>query len=598
MSTITTNEINYTLDYDGLSELYEVYKVTTSKEYIPTSMLDSELLCNEVCSIVYEGGSNMYILMNKHADNKKNLIEALSKSSDNDDYKYITTKQIGLRQIEKYLLLQLLLNSLGTYSESLKANNLTGHLYCFHPKWVEHKKNDKERYIAKVPTLEVRISSDYKLILEVRTFTSVRLKDRISFTEKKPFKKYLQYVYGKNNTLRRKLKGDSESGFILRQTDGVKTTIKFLSIGNRNKFEKSKMGILYKLLDTFHKTFKDLATIKLQPIPNFTSISVNNREKILKEIKQVICEYLSNNKLKIVDQVSDDKSKESCEKLRDILQSEYNVSARIVRNIDKNALNICLIHNAEYYEKHLEDDPYNKVPDGVAVQHITIEEFNFDAKYMVRKILQEILIKQDLISKKINLYDWASLNFKDKITFIMSYSDDYFCMEIKPDGNFTIIEKERTFFDYDEYNELIDIFTDDSSIRGVIKFPSGDINVIRDTSIFTIPELEQIKKELDKGNTNLRGKESRNTLLTSILDIKAYRKNEKLYYFSGVIGGNMQSDIQFATNVREVSPYEQSNILFEQILPLMNASFVRNGQLTVIPFPFKYIREYIKKQEI
>ena len=33
--------------------------------------------------------------------------------------------------------------------------------------------------------------------------------------------------------------------------------------------------------------------------------------------------------------------------------------------------------------------------------------------------------------------------------------------------------------------------------------------------------------------------------------------------------------------------------LFDALLPLMNVTFVRNGQLTVVPFPFMYLREHI-----
>lgn len=33
---------------------------------------------------------------------------------------------------------------------------------------------------------------------------------------------------------------------------------------------------------------------------------------------------------------------------------------------------------------------------------------------------------------------------------------------------------------------------------------------------------------------------------------------------------------------------------FEKLLPLMNVTFVHNGQLTIVPFPFKYLREYVK----
>jgi hypothetical protein len=34
---------------------------------------------------------------------------------------------------------------------------------------------------------------------------------------------------------------------------------------------------------------------------------------------------------------------------------------------------------------------------------------------------------------------------------------------------------------------------------------------------------------------------------------------------------------------------------YEEALPLMAVEFVRNNQYTVLPFPFKYLREYIEQ---
>ena len=54
----------------------------------------------------------------------------------------------------------------------------------------------------------------------------------------------------------------------------------------------------------------------------------------------------------------------------------------------------------------------------------------------------------------------------------------------------------------------------------------------------------------------------------------------------------MQPTIQCAANVRAVEIYK-GNLNFQELLPLMSVTFVRNGQLTVLPFPIKYIKEYI-----
>ena len=62
----------------------------------------------------------------------------------------------------------------------------------------------------------------------------------------------------------------------------------------------------------------------------------------------------------------------------------------------------------------------------------------------------------------------------------------------------------------------------------------------------------------------------------------------------GEIGEGMRNSISHSTNIRQIVRYKDAPDFFEQLLPLMSVSFVKNGQLTVIPFPYKYLREYIK----
>lgn len=55
----------------------------------------------------------------------------------------------------------------------------------------------------------------------------------------------------------------------------------------------------------------------------------------------------------------------------------------------------------------------------------------------------------------------------------------------------------------------------------------------------------------------------------------------------------MNRSINNAATIRKIEGYKNSEIFFDKLLPLMNVTFVRNGQLTVQPFPFKYLREYV-----
>ena len=135
------------------------------------------------------------------------------------------------------------------------------------------------------------------------------------------------------------------------------------------------------------------------------------------------------------------------------------------------------------------------------------------------------------------------------------------------------------------------------NVKGIVMDTYGNINVIKDTGWITIPEIIEIKKELEAGNNKLRSKAKREDLLSSCLDIKSFRVDNTLYYFVGTIGEGMKYAIHNAANIRRIEPYNGAPEFFEKLLPLMNVSFVKNEQLTVMPFPFKYLREWVNIME-
>ena len=167
-------------------------------------------------------------------------------------------------------------------------------------------------------------------------------------------------------------------------------------------------------------------------------------------------------------------------------------------------------------------------------------------------------------------------------------------MDVKPDGRFAFNEQELNLFELNQYTECVNIFEDNPSVCGIIKRANGDINLIRDTELITIPEIAELNKELSSGNTKLRSKTKRDELLSAILDIKMFGEAPEKYYFVGTIGYGMRTKVVTAANIRAITSYKDSQPMFEELLPLMNVTFVHNGQLTVVPFPFKYLREYIK----
>lgn len=97
-----------------------------------------------------------------------------------------------------------------------------------------------------------------------------------------------------------------------------------------------------------------------------------------------------------------------------------------------------------------------------------------------------------------------------------------------------------------------------------------------------------------------RSKEEKAALLGSKLDIYYHQHSSDVaLYFVGEKSAGIQSKFQNATNIRIVrTVYSFNNsskqLVFDQLLETMNVDFVKHGQLTVFPFPLKYLREYIR----
>ena len=598
---IKTNQIICNPNCEEIDRNYDIFAVQTTEQYFQSGayILDTPFLENNVCSVLFDCGKRFYVLMKKDTQNQKLLQKALSDAPEADS---ITLSSVNSDKLDKSSLLQLLLNSLGRVDyPALKFNNLTGHLYCFHPDWIQ--KGKKQDAIWKIPCLELKITPECRICLDVRTFTSVLLKDKIKFSKKK-FEEYPKYVYSASTkTLHRKLKGEKETAFIQRQIDGERTSnIDFFDIYS---FEKSKMGILAETVIRFNEKFRSMAELDFDDIPEYTALDGTNFTKAYN--KKFIKEKFESQSIRIVDMIDDDNSRKFCNEMQKYLLEEFGLHAKIGKKPLKNYQNFCVIHEKAYYLE--EDDPYQKTYPDIAVQHITIENFEDMPKHAISKVIHEILIKSDLKEGQIRLFDWDKIGLTEDILFGIAKEDNnnvehYFFMCIHPDGTFSIREQEPTLFEQTEYSQCADIFQEFGSkklrnrkrtVEGIIKDNHDNINVILDTAWITIPEIFKIREELEKGNTSIRNKQERERLLTSITDIKYFSKDGSTYYFSGEAGNGMERKMHTAVNIREIQPYKDSVLLFEKLLPLMNVNFVRNNQLTVLPFPFKYLREYAQK---
>ena len=93
----------------------------------------------------------------------------------------------------------------------------------------------------------------------------------------------------------------------------------------------------------------------------------------------------------------------------------------------------------------------------------------------------------------------------------------------------------------------------------------------------------------------LRNKEARQEYLSGVIDINYFNiTDDGAYYCVGEVGVGIKDTIGRASVIRKIEAVEHSKLIFQELLPLMGIEFVRYGMLTVVPFPFKYLREYIQ----
>ena len=591
MTPFKTNQLKYSLDRNALAEIYDIFQVSTDEKKIKygSNCLDLPLMEKKVVSVRFESGNSFFVLMEKSKENRSLLLNCIKQA---DDASKLYLPQISFSDVDDRTILQLLLNSLGNAKNPiLRINNLTGHLYCYNADWLTKGKDDS---IEQVSCLEISISKEMRLTFPVHTFTSIKLKDEIYFSKKKPFESYPRFVFSKFHTLARKTKESKGEEYIQRPQKFHKSDIEFLNLKDASKFEASKMGVVADIILRFNEKFNGLAHLDFENISKYKTldhaVAQTKEEEIVKRA------FLSNKKLRIIDFVKDSKSKKLCEGIIPILETLSGIKPVVGVNKIKDGLNIVLIHKKDWYKNEV--DPHSEYKD-VSTQHITVDGVFKSKKANIRSVINELIIKDDIKNHKFSLYNWSKLEYGEKISFAMRVYDadekeHIVFMTVLPDGTFKFEQKDPTdIFDFNDYTRCMSVFSSSKDTYGIVMNAAGQMNTIKNTQWFTIPEIFKIRDELKLDQVHaVRNKTARDELMSGILDIKMFEQDGGTYYFVGTIGDGMKVNVANAVNIRKIEPVDNAPMFFEQLLPLMNTVFVNNQRLTVVPFPFKYLREW------
>ncbi|MBP3237465.1 MAG: hypothetical protein J6M24_00035 [Lachnospiraceae bacterium] len=167
------------------------------------------------------------------------------------------------------------------------------------------------------------------------------------------------------------------------------------------------------------------------------------------------------------------------------------------------------------------------------VQHITVENFSIKVKAAVENILKEMVIKKDIKVGKLSIVDWADYNYTSDWVFGTVIDKEYYFMCIHPDGSFEIERMVINLFNITEYDSYMDFFNVEdyssgefSGVIGLIKDSAGNINLIKETEIYTIPDYEQMGNILSNvaSDVSFKGAE----IVSLLQDIRLSSDNKKI----------------------------------------------------------------------
>lgn len=263
--------------------------------------------------------------------------------------------------------------------------------------------------------------------------------------------------------------------------------------------------------------------------------------------------------------------------------------------VDKvNDMEIVFLHNEDYYQD--KDDPYKKLSRDHVVQCVTLEDASSkiiaNKKAVINTIFKEMTIKNDILrTHKITLDDWLSFGFEHDWIFGEEKSGKKYFMIIHPDGTFEFERQEgflgryRNKILYELSNRLDEL---DLKGKAIILDDKGNMSVISRTNLFCMPNPEIFR--LDNVSRN---EESRNKYLSGIVDINLFNDNGECFYSAGIVGYGMNTAIPKAGLLYRVTVVEGKNVI-ESILETMSVMFVKYNSFIVLPYPIKYLREYMK----
>ena len=703
---ILTNQFTVNWNLENVDRDFDVFAVTKPRDMYKANILDLQSGGIRALAVQYTFGRTCLVLFEKDVMTAGRLSRIIS-----DEYPDVTVKRIDVLDkgecensfyYQYRLLALLLMNSIRVpRTAGYSYNNLSGRLFYSAKGWDGRDKETGKPYFRKF--LEITFDPGMYLSANVKTFRN-RVYKKLEEENKDGNRKYVtKYVFDKDTKVfRRKLKTDTgyaddeifcEAGF-----DGKRMSVKYINFASLGSFQRSKAGVICRFLDDVSEYLGEYFTLDQCSRDNDEVFCEKSRPKA--DFKDMEYGRILNEKgVNIVDECGSPASRTAVKRIQGDLSDCFGVEATS-GPVRKGTYNIRIIYDIDYYKDNKLEDEHVSYTPGAVTQHITYsnaEAIGAGKKRpdpIVRKLVMEMVLKGDIESGRVRIFDWGSLSAEKEWSFVYGKKIKgkkkfrYYLVKIGTDGKLSfstfsdddlilpdLEEKIRSV--YSRYEESLRKH-DKKYVEGLLFSDPGHMHIISRTCMNTMPDIARIREALVR--TNPREVLDRDMVLTALEESRTFLPDDAEYidgvsgsvmehdgpltkrdlkeivnphkkagkrlirhlheehdiwihhelkdsafrdvyrldnmtdirffidentsgkgiqtfnYYAGVRTSDLNQSLRNACIVREVRT-DEGDVEFGELLPLMAVDFVRIAQYTVLPFPFKYLREYAKMCE-
>lgn len=613
-SSYKDSEMYYNrLDYSNFNveEMNRKYQIVGlqyrgGKDYINFESTIFEDLSEKekILSVSFAGGSIVYILVERESDflwDEFFRDEKYEDFSKVDVYIKESYKNTDGEKWKIDLAFNLLLNALAETGKTF--SNLNGQLYIYAGR---AKKLKEQKIMMKY------FVKNGLLIREQQSFVPVK---HVRNKEEKS-KKYI-IKNGKNNSrilikhyLGTEIK-DGEEVYLKKSEGRHLMRYDYLTCDEKHKL--SRTDLLHGLIEDFDYKYEGLAKIEFKKIPVKTTDIEKYFDKDIK--KKKIEEYKSLGTLNIV--ISKDVAPKS-KKISLICNiiEELGLNVKMSTSLNKELVNIAVIHDKEYYKNNKKDDIKLKMPDDVIIQSITIEKIEESSQAeldsIVKRVLSELLIKKGLKQKIIRGWEFGSceiyLGIRNKKEIKEESHTEHVLMKIEPNGEFEITDDPNLIgTEFTKYINSKRFKKSDGKFKNgsvcIVK-KDGNINEIVHTDYIPIID-KKLKEDLDDISKKRRSLK------------KEYRMDKKVYphigksvmilddliHYTIGLDSNPKPNVKSSNNIYKVEPLKNEDDEVTEFIPeiidMLKDYHIRSDSTeTVRPYPFKYLLEYIRIKNV